>query len=476
VTATLLEQAPVQVGEILDGKYRVDGVIGAGGMGVVVVATHVQLNTRVALKFLLPEALRDAKVVERFVREARSAVQIQSEHVARVIDVATLPNGAPYMVMEYLEGQDLADTLAQGGPLGVAQAVGYVLQACEAVAEAHTLGIVHRDLKPANLFLTRRPRREPMVKVLDFGISKSNDPASLSLTKTASMMGSPYYMSPEQMKSARDVDLRSDIWALGVILFELLSGTTPFQGDTITELVVSVTQGRVPSIRDLRPDVPEGLEAVIARCLERDPARRYPDVGELAKALVSFGPPRSDVTLERIARLLGSWTSGRPAAGDIDGPARPGDPANAQPTAVNWANSQTSARRALTIPVIVGVAGIAAGVAAVVFWRGGTTRPAAAVGTAAPSMPVSVTAPAAVSALASSAVSAEPIATASSLGSATSPPAVSPSVALPPSAVPVRAPSGRSVAKGAGAKTPAAPVTPEPALPANRGLNMGMKE
>src|SRR5580700_8244830 len=186
---------PVQEGEILDGKYRVDRVLGVGGMGIVVAATHVHLNTRVAIKFLLPAAMGNAQVIERFAREARAAVQIQSEHVARVTDVGSLPTGSPYMVMEYLEGGDLADTLAQSGPMPVAQAVGFVLQACEAIAEAHSLGIVHRDLKPANLFLARRTGRDAVVKVLDFGISKTLDTQSgMSLTGTSSIMGSPLYM------------------------------------------------------------------------------------------------------------------------------------------------------------------------------------------------------------------------------------------------------------------------------------------
>jgi eukaryotic-like serine/threonine-protein kinase len=459
VTTNPLDQAPVQAGQILDGKYRVDRVIGAGGMGVVVAATHVQLNTQVALKFLLPEALRDSKVVERFVREARSAVQIQSEHVARVIDVATLPTGSPYMVMEFLEGQDLAGVLTQSGPLPVAQAVGYVLEACEAVAEAHSLGIVHRDLKPANLFLTRRHRREPIVKVLDFGISKSNDPASLSLTKTASMMGSPYYMSPEQMKSARDVDARSDIWAIGVILFELLSGTTPFQGETITELVVSVTQGRIPSVRDLRPEVPVGLAEVIARCLERERDDRYPDVGKLAQALVAFGPPRSDMTLERISRILGA--TGRPPPAEPAGEAVTREKSAAQATAVNFANSHASPRSPRRWPVVVVVAGMAAGIVAVLVWRGANRAlPADSVPVASMSLP-------AASVLAEAAPSASAV------------PAVSSSAAtvIPVSEAPVKAASPRSGARpGAVPKKPLS-TAPAPApAPGNRGLNMGMKE
>src|SRR5580698_8121411 len=209
--------AGVREGDILAGQYRVERVLGIGGMGVVVAAHHIQLDEKVALKFLLPDALGDADAVSRFAREARAAVKIKSEHVARVIDVGELANGAPYMVMEYLEGSDLAGKLASSGPMALDQAVSFVLQACEALAEAHVLGIVHRDLKPANLFLANRPSGPPVVKVLDFGISKSmGGESSGQLTSTATIIGSPMFMSPEQLLSSKDVTPRSDIWSLGI--------------------------------------------------------------------------------------------------------------------------------------------------------------------------------------------------------------------------------------------------------------------
>ncbi len=219
-------QAPVE-GEILAGKYRIEKVLGEGGMGVVVAAQHIHLDDRVAIKFLLPGAKSNPEVLARFAREARAAVKIKSEHVARVSDVGTLENGTPYMVMEYLEGSDLAAWVHERGALSLEQATEFVLQACEAIAEAHTLGIVHRDLKPANLYVIRRPDGKLSVKVLDFGISKVTRAAAsgpdMSLTKTAAFMGSPLYMSPEQMESARNADVRSNVWALGVILYELVA-------------------------------------------------------------------------------------------------------------------------------------------------------------------------------------------------------------------------------------------------------------
>jgi len=298
--------APVHEGDILDGKYRVERVLGVGGMGIVVAATHLQLDQRVALKFLLPAALGNPSVVARFAREARAAVRIQSEHVARVIDVGTLTTGSPYMVMEYLEGGDLAATLETRGPLPVVETVTYLLEACEAIAEAHAIGVVHRDLKPANLFLAKRSGRDPMIKVLDFGISKTTDPAVSGLTQTSTVMGSPLYMSPEQMMSSRDVDLRTDIWSLGVILYELLVGEPPFVADTMPQIVFMVTSGDAPPLAAKRPDAPAGLAEVVRRCLRRAPEERFANVADFAKALVPFGSSRAGVSLERIERVLGT--------------------------------------------------------------------------------------------------------------------------------------------------------------------------
>jgi serine/threonine protein kinase len=300
--------AGVHEGDILAGKYRVERVLGAGGMGVVVAAHHIQLDERVALKFLLPEALGDAEAVARFAREARNAVKIKSEHVARITDVGTLPNGAPYMVMEYLEGGDLAAWIKQRGALSIEQAIEFVLQACVAVADAHALGIVHRDLKPANLFCVRRSDGQLSIKVLDFGISKLAEgvgsAAGMAMTRTAALMGSPLYMSPEQMRSARDVDALTDIWALGIILFELITGRPPFQAGSVTELAIKVNNDPTPAIRSIRPDVPSELEAVISRCLQKDRRHRYRNVAELALALLPLAPKRAKGSVERISGII----------------------------------------------------------------------------------------------------------------------------------------------------------------------------
>jgi serine/threonine-protein kinase len=299
---------PVGEGTMLADKYRVERVLGRGGMGIVVAATHVELDQRVALKFLLPEAMESVEVVERFAREARAAVKIESEHVARVIDVGKLENGLPYMVMEYLNGRDLAAELDEHLKLSVEDTLEYVLQACEAIAQAHALGIIHRDLKPANLFVTTRPDGTTSIKVLDFGISKVSlagaSPAEMSLTQTAAIMGSPTYMSPEQMRASRDVDPRADIWALGVILYELLAGQPPFMGSTMPELCASILKDAPEPLRNLRPDVPEEVETAIMRCLEKNPAARFSNVAELTAALVDFAPKRARISAERTARVL----------------------------------------------------------------------------------------------------------------------------------------------------------------------------
>jgi len=302
------EAAGVRQGEILAGRYRVERVLGVGGMGVVVAATHLQLETKVAIKFLLPTMLRNQEVVGRFAREARAAVRIQSEHVARVSDVGTLENGAPYMVMEFLEGGDLADWIQRRGPFVIEQAVDFVVQACVGVASAHGIGIVHRDLKPANLFCLRGNDGQFIIKVLDFGISKvSNLSASDgggSMTHTSAVMGSPYYMSPEQMQSAKEVDTRTDIWALGVVLYELLTGITPFVGESFTDVAIKVATASFAPVRSFRPDVSAGLEAVILKCLEKDKNRRYGNVAELALALADFSSKHSRPSIDRIVRII----------------------------------------------------------------------------------------------------------------------------------------------------------------------------
>jgi serine/threonine protein kinase len=311
---------PVSPGDVIAEKYRVERVLGRGGMGVVVAATHLHLDQPVALKFIIPGAVgQDSQAVERFMREARAAGKLRSEHVAKVYDVGMLAAGAPYIVMEYLEGRDLSAVVEADGALEPDIAADYVMQACEAMAEAHSLGIIHRDIKPQNLFLTKGVGGKALVKVLDFGVSKVRTPGTVDkgLTSTASIMGSPMYMAPEQMRSARSADARSDIWALGVVLYTLLTGDAPFIAETMTELALKVVQDAHPPVTLRRPNAGLGLSAVVDRCLEKDPANRYADVSDLAIALSEFAPPGSRVLAEHTRAILKRKTDPPPRTGSM---------------------------------------------------------------------------------------------------------------------------------------------------------------
>jgi serine/threonine-protein kinase len=330
--------APTVPGAILAGKYRVERILGQGGMGVVVEARHIQLDDRVALKFLLPEYASHPEAKERFAREARNAVKIKSEHVARVSDVGTLDTGAPYMVMEFLEGRDLSGVLEKTGVLTVPDAIDYVVQACEAIAEAHSLGIVHRDIKPANFFLTKRADGSPLVKVLDFGISKSAGAGVDNLTKTTAAMGSALYMSPEQMQQTRSVDHRTDIYALGISLYELLGGKQPYYADTLPQLCAAILTGIPQPIRELRPDVSPELAAVMEKAYARDRAHRFQSVSEFVVALAPWAPSRTQPILERVARLGGLTYVPQPGTSGVF--AAPQMQAYAPPQAPAYAHSQ----------------------------------------------------------------------------------------------------------------------------------------
>jgi serine/threonine protein kinase len=290
------------VGDVLAGKYRVDKILGIGGMGMVVAATHLELAQRVALKFMLPSSKDSPESAARFLREARAAGQLNSDHVCRVMDVGRFDSGAPYIVMEYLQGENLGAVLRRRGPLRVSEAVDYILQGIEGLAEAHAHGIIHRDLKPDNLFVHKRNDGGAIVKVLDFGISKVAV-AGLS-TKTGDIMGSPAYMAPEQMESSRNVDHRADVWSLGVVLYQLVVGKPPFSGDTLPLLCMHVVNDEPTPMSEIRADLPDGFEAVVMKCLAKEPPDRYADVGELAQALAPFGPKNATISASRIQIVL----------------------------------------------------------------------------------------------------------------------------------------------------------------------------
>lgn len=345
----------VSVGSLLAGKYRVDRVLGRGGMGIVVAATHVELGSPVAIKLLLPEVRGNQEVVARFAREARAAAQITSEYVARTVDVGRLENGSPYIVMEYLDGSDLAQRIAQCGPLPFQGAVKLILQACEALEEAHALGIIHRDLKPSNLFLARRRDGSEVTKLLDFGISKvtsvTDSASNPSMTRTSSMMGSPLYMSPEQLVAARDVDQRSDVWALGVTLYEALAGEPPFSGESLPELCARVMTQAPRPINVLRPDLPAELAAAVMRCLEKSPDARFATAADLSAALRPFALHLSSAIGERDTGNPAVISEASPPPGQFDAPLRRGSRPDLAGGGVRTANSWGQTNDVPVIPM-----------------------------------------------------------------------------------------------------------------------------
>jgi serine/threonine-protein kinase len=418
------ETDAIRGGTLLAGKYRVEKVLGEGGMGFVVAAEHVYLHEEVAIKLLRGDRTGCDRSGERLMREARAASRIRSEHVARVFDVGLLEDGAPYIVMERLRGKDLAAVLDQEGPLRVPTAVDYLLQACEAMAEAHVLGIVHRDLKPANLFLTRRMDGSACIKVLDFGISKmtrtgptpaessppsarparwdaqtvdppdsappkpraaaprsgARDMGSVSLTGTDARVGSPRYMSPEQLRGGREIDGRSDIWSLGVILYELVTGVPAFLGATQEELEAAILDGEPTPIGTLDTKVPHELEQAVTRCLRKDPAERPADVASFATALAPLGTSSARSSAARIAKIAA--TNREVPDGESPKPdvfavtqARPAGPSRA------WRAPATIATTAAGVILMASV-----------IWIGRAPAPASTAAAAAPSAPIPMSA------------------------------------------------------------------------------------
>jgi serine/threonine-protein kinase len=386
MTEGRVEGLPIE-GDLLADKYRVERLIGVGGMGAVLAAKHIDLDERVAIKMLLPHIPTHGEPVARFLREAQAAAKIRSDHVVRIYDVGRLDSGAPFIVMEYLEGSDLAQTTDARGPLPIEDAVGYVLQACEAIASAHALGIVHRDLKPANLFLTTMPDGSARVKVLDFGISKvsrGDVSSSMGLTSTTSIMGTPAFRSPEQLRATRDVDARADVWALGAILYALLTGSPPYDGASNADVSAKIIRDEPPPLATTRPDAPPELAAAIRSCLEKDPEKRCPTVAALVAAIAPFAGEAGQATASRVTRVAAGVaptlkSSAPRELRQPDGPTR---------TASAWGEtgSESRARSRSRAPIVVALMAIAA---IVVFGAIKLTSPTTSAGASSTTSPSS---------------------------------------------------------------------------------------
>jgi serine/threonine-protein kinase len=396
----------VQPGAVVAGKFRVDRVLGEGGMGVVVAATHLQLDEPVALKFLLEHAATNPESLARFIREAKAAAKLKSEHVARVIDFGVLEDGTPYIVMEYLQGKDLGAIIRERGPIDPASAAEYVIQAAEGLAEAHARGIVHRDIKPENLFLVDREMGWQEVKILDFGISKIARPAAGGVSaniSTQSIMGSPCYMSPEQLRSTSTVDHRTDIWSLGATLFELVSGRTAYDSaKTLPELIAAILESPAAPLLDAIMHVPPGMRSIIARCMEKDRDKRFANTADLAVALLPFAPKRARAAVERaiaVTKSAGMSSSpnvgvGLTLAGDVEAPtlppppppaavtqqsARPGGASTMQQMAVSTGSNAGSRRsKGAIVGIAAGAVVVAGAIGAAVVLGRGHTAPAGA--------------------------------------------------------------------------------------------------
>ncbi len=369
----------VQQGELLLGKYRVEAVLGRGGMGIVVKARHIGLDEEVAIKLLRDDVAIDDETIHRFLREAQAAVKLKSEHVCRITDVGKFDDGKPYMIMEFLEGADIGRMIETHGSLHPSLAIDLVIQACDALAEAHAYGIVHRDVKPANLFVTFRPDGTAILKVLDFGISKSPSGLDLSLTQTSSMLGTPAYMSPEQMRSARKVDARTDIWSLGSVLYEAIEGHLPFTAESFSEMCVMVAvDPPIPMVR-----TPPELQRIILRCLAKSPDQRYPSVADLAADLAQHSrePHNTKLLVDRMFRMNQRSLSGNTfngGAGSQPGIAPYQPPHHASgPVPQPTQKQAPSSKRWFVIPAVLFAVLGGAIVASVVGGGGGDEAPAA---------------------------------------------------------------------------------------------------
>ena len=450
-------------GAMIAGKYLLGEVIGVGGMGVVLAGEHVELQQPVAVKLLLPRVALYPGARDRFVREARAAARIPGEHAVRILDVGTTEDGVAYMTMERLEGSDLSALLQQRGQLPATEAVDFVLQAIEGVSAAHAVGVVHRDLKPSNLFLAQRKGGRSIVKVLDFGISKtltgSDAVAMQTLTDPNAPIGSPQYMAPEQIVDGRSVDARADLWALGVILYELLSGQPPFDAASISHLFVKILHEPQRPLSEMRPDLPEALVGVIAACLTKDPGLRVASCAELRRLLLPFASERMRA---RLANAHDAEGEGEAPIASSPRAAFNSVPASASTDAFRATELQGEARGRGSKPGLVAAAALVLAAAAVfAALRTGSAPPPGGGPTVATTAAASTPPPSVMPAQSATAASAAdpPDAASSAPTSASGEPAVSPDATT---LQPLQG-AASSVPRAAAAPPVARPTGPRPA-------------
>lgn len=360
---------PTKVGDVIAGKYRVERLLGRGGMGVVVVARHLRLGERVAIKIPVARLAEREDIVGRWVREGRAAMRIRSQHVARVFDVGVLDTGEPYLVMEYLVGKDLGAVLSERGRLPVEEAVEHILHATEALAEAHCQRIIHRDLKPSNLFVTRAADGSSLTKVLDFGTAKT---ASVDIehpqTSAFAVVGTPLFMAPEQMRANQPLDVRADIWGLGATLHALMTGKPPFSGGSMVEIYDAIVRG-APPLRSSQPDASPDLEKVLLRCMQTDRNGRYASVADLADALAPFAAQPVRHYAVRVARILQAEPippdSGETGLAAASGSLAPALQRTESTAKASWFDAERKPRRPFRYRLLMALAATAA-VAAIV--------------------------------------------------------------------------------------------------------------
>lgn len=348
---------PLEVGQIVDGKYRVIRVIGEGGMGVVYEGENTRIHRRVAIKVLHPEFMADAEAVKRFEREAQAAGHIGNDHILEVLDLGSLPSGESFMVMEYLDGEPLTNRIRQYGRLSARAVCPIAEQVLTGLAAAHQVGIVHRDLKPDNIFILKeKAGRRDFVKIIDFGVSKFAPAGAegLRMTRTGTVMGTPYYMSPEQASGSSAADHRSDVYAVGVILYEAVTGKVPFDADSFNQLMFKIVLSDVPQPLAAAPDLDPAFASIVSKAMARDPNHRFQSCEEFQHALREWKRAGSPVSVPPQPQAA-------PELPLVSRDHRSSAPAT-------WASSQFKVPKKSTVPLMVGVVGVALLAAGIIIY------------------------------------------------------------------------------------------------------------